>query len=927
VTWERLEEVFEEVHALPDEARAPVLDRTCAGDVTLRAEVESMLAASDGASALAIERLVVEERATPAASDPWLGQSLGPWRLTRVVGHGGMGLVYGASRADGQYQLEVAVKLMRGGPRDPYAMERFRTERQVLASLKHPNIAGLLDGGFAPDGTPFLVMELVDGLSITRWCRSQLLSLEARLRLFRVVCDAVQHAHQALVVHRDLKPANILVSTAGDVKLLDFGIAKLLEPRAWGIEASETRADMRALTPDYAAPEQRDGGTISTATDVYALGVVLYELVAGVRPIPQGAKGDVGAREGAPTTVTPPSEAIRRSGRPRGTETAATVPGGPDAAARALDRRRLARRIRGDLDRIILTALREEPDRRYVSAGQLGEEIGRFLEGRPVLAQPDTVGYRFRKFVGRNRLAAFTSAVFVASLATFGGVSAWQARVLAEQRRVAQLERDASEQVARVLVDLFETTNPSVRPDGDQIPVGEFLRGSQARSLALLRDVPAVRARLQHVFGLIHQTRGQYGPAREAFEEALEERRRLVGPDAPEALESLQALGEVCHEGGDDQRSRALLEESLERHRRVYGEAHPRTARVLNALAPVVAARDLDKGGELLRQALQIRRATLPANHPDLAESLLSLANHHYQRREYERARDLLREALAVFPRPEDRRHPVSISILSDLASVMAQLDAYGEAEALQREAIELGRQVLGPENATTANLLNNLGTTQAIVGRHLDAESTFRAAFEMTRALFGEAHWRTRNVARNVGRGLALQQRYPEALGWLDRANVEHGSVDPTDDYGRWGIRAQRAQVLFRLGRRDEALAEASIAVAYLEGVKDVRAAWTLALARVLLGRMLAEAGRPREAEPVLTAALDYYVRDDQEYARRAEASCELGRARVLQGRKPEDVQRLKECLPIYKAWGLAEPEVVASLEKLVSRPAPSGE
>ncbi len=922
MSWERLEKVFEQAQALPEEARARFLDRVCPGDVTLRAEVEAMLVACDGARALSIERLVVDEPFPDAENDPWLGRSLGPWRLTRVIGRGGMGLVYGAVRADGQYQLEVAIKLMRAGPRDPYASERFRTERQVLASLKHPNIAGLLDGGFAPDGTPFLVMELVDGVPITDWCREQSLSLEGRLSLFRVVCDAVQHAHRALVVHRDLKPSNILVSTAGDVKLLDFGIAKLLEPEAWGIEASQTRAEMRALTPDYAAPEQRYGGAITTATDVYALGVVLYELVAGVRPLAEGARADAETREGVPTTVTPPSEAVRRSLHPGGRESAASVPGGPDATARALDRRRLARRIRGDLDRIVLTALREEPDRRYVSAGQLGEEIGRFLEGRPVLAQPDTVGYRLRKFAGRNRLAVITAGVFVASLAVFGGVSAWQARVLAEQRRVAQLERDTSEQVARVLLELFETTNPSVRPDGDQMPVGELLRGSQARSLALLQDVPAVRARLQHVFGLIHKTRGQYGPARLAFEDALEERRRLVGPDAPETLESLQALGEVCHEAGDDERSRALLEESLERHRRVYGGEHARTARVLHALGAVVAGRDLEKAGELWRRALEIRRAALPAGHPDLAESLSSIAGYHYSRREYPRARDLWREALAVFSRPEDRRHPINISIRSDLASVLGVLNAHGEAEALQLEAVDIARQVLGPESATVGNLLNNLGTTQAIAGKHLDAERSFRASFETHRALFGEDHWRTRNVARNVGRALELRQRYVEALVWMDRATPRPRAGAESDDLGWSLIRAQRAQVLFRLGRHDEGLAEASAGVKTLEGSTDGRAAWRLAMARVLLGRMLVEAGRPREAEPVLAAALDYFAGDETEHARRAEASCELGRARVLQGRRAEDRQRLRECLPIYRAWGLADREAVAAIERLGSRP-----
>ena len=539
-----------------------------------------------------------------------------------------------------------------------------------------------------------------------------------------------------------------------------------------------------------------------------------------------------------------------------------------------------------------------------------------------MLAQPDTVGYRVRKFVGRHRLAVAVSAVFVASLAAFGGVSAWQARVLAEQRRVAQLERDASEQVARVLLDLFETTNPSVRPDGDRMPVGELLRGSQARSLALLRDVPAVRARLQHVFGLIHKTRGQYGPAREALEEALEQRRRLVGPDAPETLESLQALGEVCHEGGDDERSRALLEESLERHRKVYGDRHARTARVLQALGAVTSGHDLERAGEMFRQALEIRRATLPAHHPDLAQSLSSLAGYHRLRREYPRARDLYLEALAVFPRPEDRRHPINISIRNDLAATLGDLNEPGQAEAMQREAIEIGRQVLGAESAAVAELLNNLAVTQANAGKPLEAERSFRASFETHHALFGEEHWRTRNTARNVGRVLEIQGRYEEALGWMDRATSITAGRDAGEGFGVWLIRAQRAQVLFRLGRRDEALAEASTAVKNMEQAPGRRAAWNLADARVVLGRMLVEAGRPDEAEPALAAALDYFVGDEPEHIRRAEASCELGRARVLQWGRAEDRQRLRECLPVYRAWAMADRTAVAAIEKLVAEP-----
>ena len=282
--WGQIEEIFELAHAQPIEARQRFLAGACGTDGSLRSELAAMLAAASADRALAVERLIVDSSPEARGSDPWLGTCLGPWRLVGELGRGGMGTVYRAERADGQYQQEVALKLVRSGPRDPYAIERLRTERQVLAHLRHPNIAGLLDGGFASDGTPYLVMELVDGVPINEWCAAERRSLEESLRLFRVVCDAVQHAHRALIVHRDLKPSNIFVSRSGDVKLLDFGIAKLLDPAAWGFGSPVTRAEMQLITPEYAAPEQAGGGQITTATDVYALGVVLYELLTGVRP-------------------------------------------------------------------------------------------------------------------------------------------------------------------------------------------------------------------------------------------------------------------------------------------------------------------------------------------------------------------------------------------------------------------------------------------------------------------------------------------------------------------------------------------------------------------------------------------------------------------------------------------------------------------
>ena len=441
----------------------------------------------------------------------------------------------------------------------------------------------------------------------------------------------------------------------------------------------------------------------------------------------------------------------------------------------------MIRRLRGDLDRIVLTALREEPERRYASAGQLGEEIERFIGGHAVLAQPDTVSYRARKFVGRHRLAVTAAAVFVCCVAAFGVVATLQAQALAEQSRVAGLERDKAEQVVRVLVDLFETTNPAVRPDGDRMSIREFLTGAEDRALAQLRSAPLVRAKLKAVFGLIHFERGEYAPARAALEEALTDQRRLVGPDHPDALESLHALGQVVYDAADESRARSLFEESLERHRRVYGNEHEKTAGALYALAAVAASKDLDAARELLTQSLEIRRRVLPANHPDIAISLGALARHYKTRNELERSRELYQQAFAVFRDPGERHHPRAVALMNDYAALLGTMNLYAEAEALQREALAIGRQVLGPGTLSVANLSNNLAVTLTSLGRRADAERAFREAFEQHAALLGEHHWRVWNIARNIGQILSVQQQHAAALpGWIGRFAIRAAATKP---------------------------------------------------------------------------------------------------------------------------------------------------
>ena len=699
-------------------------------------------------------------------------------------------------------------------------------------------------------------------------------------------------------MHRDLKPSNILVTKDGDVRLLDFGIAKLLEEGSLR-DTRLTELSGRPHTPEYSSPEQIAGGPLGIATDVYSLGVVLYELLAGARPY----------------------RLRHESIRELETAVLEADPVPPSAAVTDRSRRKA---LRGDLDTIVLKALQKKPAARYPTVNALGDDLERYLTGRPVLAQPDRAWYRFSKFIRRNALAAAATAIVLASLVVFGVASNWQARVLSEQRRIAQTERDTAEQVVRLLIDLFETTNPAVRPDGERMPVGEFLAGAESRSLELLRSTPAVRAKLQQVFGLIHQTRGQYAEARLALDEALTEQRRQRGPDAPESLESLQALGELASLLDDNDRARALLEESLERHRRVYGEQHERTARVMHALAPIEMTRDREEAGRLLTRALDIRRATLSPTDPVLAENLSSLAAYYRQRNEYDRARRTYQEALAVWPNAQDRRHPTAIAILNDYATLLGELNEHAAAEKLQQEAIETGRQVLGAQTLTVANLLNNLGVTESFLGRHSDAEQLYRQSYETHRSLFGERHWRTANVARNIGRSLALRQRYEEGVTWMNQAIAALSSVDPADlpngPTGLYGMRAQRAMMLFRLDRRQDGIAQASAAIADLEPLQSANARRQLVISRIILGRMLNESGRPRDAEPILANALAGLETLGPQHPQYAEALCELTRARLLQEANTADRQRLADCLQLYRSWGLAEREVVAALDTLLA-------
>ncbi|HEY1270543.1 MAG TPA: protein kinase [Terriglobales bacterium] len=445
--WQQVREIFERMIALPESERSTYLDQACAADAELRGEVESLFQSHEKAGTGFLKKPAASllEPASPVRS----GTRVGAYQIQEVIGTGGMGEVYRAARVDGQYKKEVAIKLVRGGFDTAFVQERFRHERQILATLDHPNIARLLDGGTTESDIPYLVMELIGGIPIDQYCDAHKLNITHRLELFAKVCAAVQYAHQRLVIHRDLKPSNIMVTGDGQPKLLDFGIAKILDP-----SAADEATLVRPMTPEYASPEQIRGDPITTASDVYSLGVVLYRLLTGrspyantrtthqltyaicetetERPSTAARKADEILRDGSVARLTPEEVAGPREGTPA----------------------RLQRRLAGDLDSIVLKALRKESQRRYASVEQFAEDIRRHLQGLPVLAVKGSFRYRAAKFVRRNRLSIAAAAVVALSLATGIGATVRQARIARRQAEIARAEREQAEKRFRDVRDL-----------------------------------------------------------------------------------------------------------------------------------------------------------------------------------------------------------------------------------------------------------------------------------------------------------------------------------------------------------------------------------------------------------------------------------------------------------------------------------------
>jgi eukaryotic-like serine/threonine-protein kinase len=810
----RIEALLDGALDVPPDHREAWLREACAGDDALRRQVADLLAAHERPGGLldrglALEAAMLVERARPP-------RPIGPYRILEEIGRGGMSVVYRAERSDGHFRRRVALKVLRGELDAEELHARLAAERQILASLDHPNIARLLDGGITEDGRPYLVMEHVLGRSLTVHCDRERLPVEERLRLFLEVAGAVQHAHARLVVHRDLKPSNILVTPEGQVRLLDFGIAKVLDLHRMELEDQAlpvTRAGTRLFTPEYASPEQLRGESGSVANDIWALGVVLYELLCGTRPF-EGAHGPDGdlERKILESDPVPPSVRIRH--------------GDPDrAAARGGTPRALARRLSGDLDRIVAMALRKEPRRRYASVEQLAGDVTAFLSGHPVRARPDGALYRTGKLLRRHRVEAVAAALILLSIVAGTGTALWQAREARAERDRAELAARGSEAVAGYLLDLFRTADPWEVP-ADRLTARQLLARGESRLETLPAD-PLLRARVLLAMGETYRVLGDAIAGRPLLERALEIRRRELGELHPATGEALLALADLLRREGKMAEAETLALQALRASRGgdgpsgrepdVEGEAaaltllgfiHTGMGRLPDALS------DFEGSLELLRRSGA--GASEAAGH-----ALVNVAAVHRRLQHLPEAEAFLREAMDHRARNLGPEHPLTAVAMARLGGLLAEhLGRDEEAAKLFEEALDIQTRVLGVDHPTRVEPLSGLAHVRERQGDRAGAEALLRETHRTHRAGLGEDHPSTLASAEELALFLARQGRVHTADSILgETLPARRAILGPTHPALATSL-ANRGRVLLALDRLDEAEAAFREALEIREGV-----------------------------------------------------------------------------------------------------------
>ena len=868
----RVNALFSQLLDLPAGERTQFLDRQCEGDEGLRNVLERLLRASESedtslvpGGALAGPVWSLWKDNSEAESMP-TERTVGAYRLLRKAGDGGMASVYLAERADGVFEQQVALKLLRASTGDPDSVRRFNQERQLLARLVHPNIARLYDGGVTDDGEPYLVLEYVDGMPVDEYCRTHSLTTHRMLELVLDVAHAVAYAHRNLILHRDIKPSNVLVNDDGEVRLLDFGIAKIIDGGDSAAQAPRTVTAVRPMTPRFASPEQISGEPMTTASDVYQLGCLLYLLLSGRSPHGEVEASHAQVVEHILSMPPPkPSSVSRRSG------------------------------LRGDLDVICMKALSKEPDRRYATAREFIEDIERHLADLPIKARGDSALYRLRRFAKRHALtlAAATAVVSIAVVQTL-----YYTARLADARDQARAEADKAEQVSRFLTRVFTESDPN-EALGEPMSARELLDSGVARIEQDLAEQPETQAHLYLTMGKTYSRRGHFDSAEPLLEKSLQMRQSLLGDRHPDVYESLFTLGvlnwrqgkyaqaedqlreasqlAVSLFGENDHRTldsrstlglavwrqsrfaeaQAIQEDVVDKTRAILGEDAPALGQRLNNLGGVYWMQSkYDLAAPTYAEALRINRMHHGAEHPSSLDALNNLAMTRREQGRYAESTELLEEVIVLRRRVLGEEHPRTLGSISQLAQNHITTGAFEAAADLYQDVLAARSRILGDEHPDTLGSMADVANALVATGRLAEAAPFLATTLDRHRSVLGETHYDTLMVHWVRGTLFEKQRAWNDALeayrtaarGLTETAGADHSST----------LRARigAARMLTALGRTEES---GVLLIDVMQAIRESESSMPLmhGLALAEHGRWLAMAERPAEAREQLEASL----------------------------------------------------------------------
>jgi serine/threonine protein kinase/tetratricopeptide (TPR) repeat protein len=822
--WARIQSLFHDAVALPVVERRPFLQDAVPGDDGLVAEVLSMLD-EDGLRGSILDRDVAlvagDVLSTTRASLPQ--DAFGPYRLMRLIGEGGMGVVYLAERDD--LGSVAAIKILRDAWLSPARRERFVSEQRLLAQLSHPSIARLFDADTLADGTPWFAMEYVEGVPLTDYCTARGSAIAERLRFFREVCEAVQHAHRHLVVHRDLKPSNILLTAEGLVKLLDFGISKQLD--AIDPAADVTRTALRLMTPAYAAPEQFRGAQTGMHTDVYALGVVLYELLSGRLPFDLS------------NLAPPEAEAVIVGHEPEKPSSAAKLAGA-------------SRTAWADLDVLCLAAMHKEPARRYRTVDALIRDIDHYLAGEPLEARRDTLGYRASKFARRNWRELSAAAAIVITIVGLVTFYTWQ---LAGARNTALAEAARTQRIQSFMLKLFEGDDEAAGPAENLRVITLVDRGVQeARSLD--RE-PGVQAELYQTLGGIYRKLGSFDRAESLLTTALDQRRSLLGRDHPDVAESLVALGMLRTDQAKLEEAENLIRSGLETSRRGRPVDGPAVARATAALGRVLQERGKYADAIAVLEDAVRAYSSNDAPAPDVADTMYELANTHFYAGHYDESDALNARVLAMYRRLYGERHPHVADVLVNLGANQHERGRYKDAERFYRQALDMTSSWYGKDHYQTAAKLTMLGRVLVRDDRPDEATDLLHQALEIRQRVFGKAHPQVASTLNELGTIALGRGQLDEAESFFVRMADTYRAVYGDSNYLLGIARSNLASV--HIARKQYAQAEAMYREVIEHFTRTLSADHlNTGIARIKLGRALVRQERYAEAEPEILAGYD---------------------------------------------------------------------